>query len=78
MYSTRSATFRQSQFDQQCARFVNEVFAYSNALSLGLPCQCDIANNRALLIDYLDTALINGSSNTALEDLVLDKIIVMK
>lgn len=75
MYCARDSHFRQYQFDKQVARFVNDVFEYSEALNKGVPCDCDISNTKSILVDWEDTALNSNNINTSLEDLVLDRII---
>lgn len=75
MYSLRTETFRRATFNKVCTTFVKGMFNYASNASYTTIRPLDV-NLTTLLIDYLDFAIQAEDGNTALQDEVLDTIII--
>ena len=75
MYSLRTETYRRATFDKVCTTFVKNMFNYASNASYTTIRPLDV-NLTTLLIDYLDFAIQAEDGNTALQDEVLDTIII--
>ena len=75
MYSLRTETFRRATFDKVCTTFVKGMFNYASNASYTTIRPLDV-NLTTLLIDYLDSAIQAEDGNTALQDRVLDTLII--
>lgn len=75
MYSLRTPTYRAALFDKVCTTFVKNNYNYvQNATSTTIePININLST---ILIDYLDYAIQTSDDNTALQDEVLDKLII--
>ena len=75
MYSLRTEPFRRATFDRVCTTFVKGMFSYASNASYTTIKPLDV-NLTTLMIDYLDFAIQAEDGNTALQDEVLDTIII--
>lgn len=75
MYSVRTESQRIAQFDKTCTNYTLQGIKYITSASEGkfIPQESGFTS---ILIDYLDTAIDSKDSNTALQDLVLDNLIL--
>jgi hypothetical protein len=75
MYSLRTPPYRAILFDKVCTTFVKNNYKYVENATLS-PIEPMAVNLSTILIDYLDYAIETSDDNTALQDKVLDKLII--
>ena len=75
MYSVRTESQRIAQFDKTCTSYTLQGIKYITSASEGKFISQE-SGFTSILIDYLDTAIDSKDSNTALQDLVLDNLIL--
>lgn len=76
MYAARGSAYRQTIFDGECKKFVQNTIDYANDSEKFIPNECRIDTLLSILVDWEHTALLTDNPNTELMDLVLDTIIV--